>query len=193
VGTSGLSAARTIAETLASVIVLPLRWLLAVRVISYETAGQLLSLVPGFSGVFVRRAWYSATLASCGEAVAVAFGALIHDRQAEIGDHCYFGKRTIVGYVVVGSDFMCGDNVQLLSGMRHHPFDRRDVPMRIQGAPAREQIVIGEDVWIGAGAIVGANVAAHCIVAASAVVAAPVDVPWTIVGGVPAKQIGARP
>jgi acetyltransferase-like isoleucine patch superfamily enzyme len=193
VGNSGLSAARTIAETLAAAIVLPLRALLAVRVISYETVGQLLSLIPGFSGVFMRRAWYSATLASCGEAVTVAFGALIHDRQAEIGDHCYFGKRSIVGYVVVGPDFMCGDHVQLLSGMRHHPFDRRDVPVRSQGSPAREQIVIGADVWIGAGAIVGADVAAHCIVAAGAVVAAPVDAPWTIIGGVPAKQLGVRP
>jgi acetyltransferase-like isoleucine patch superfamily enzyme len=184
---------RTIAEILGVVIALPLRALLEVRCISYETAGQLLSLIPGFAGVFIRRAWYSATLASCGEGLSVSFGALIHDQQAQIGNDCYFGKRTIVGYAVVGSDFMCGDDVQLLSGMRHHPFERRDVPMRSQGSPAREQVVIGEDVWIGAGAIVGADVAAHSIVAAGAVVAAPVDVPWTIVGGVPAKQVGARP
>jgi acetyltransferase-like isoleucine patch superfamily enzyme len=177
---AGLSAARATAEAVGFLIVVPLRLLLFIRCISYEGAGQLLSLLPGFAGIFIRRAWYSATLAECGEALAVAFGGVIHDRDARIGDNCYFGKRSTVGLVAVGSDFMCGDDVQLLSGMRHHPFDRRDVPVRSQGVPQRERITIGEDAWIGAGAIVGADVAAHCIVGAGAVVAAPVATPWKI-------------
>jgi virginiamycin A acetyltransferase len=182
-----------VVELICSGLVVPLRALRGLRIVSFSTVAQSLALIPGFPGIFIRRAWYEATLAKCGAELTLAFGATIHDPAAEVGDHCFFGKYSIVGLVSVGDDFMCGDYVQVLSGMQHHDFARRDVPIRSQGEPRRSRVHIGPDVWIGAGAIVGCDVAAHCIVGAGAVVAKPVRREWLIVGGVPARQIGERP
>ena len=55
------------------------------------------------------------------------------------------------------------------------------------------KIVIGNDVWIGAGSLLlaGVRIGDGAIVAAGAVVTKDVE-PYTIVGGVPAKQIRKR-
>jgi acetyltransferase-like isoleucine patch superfamily enzyme len=185
--------ARRAAETLGAILVVSLRAVRTLHLASFASIGQVLSLIPGYPGIFVRRAWYRSTLAACGSELTLEFGATMHDDQAEIGDHCFFGKHSLVGLAQIGDDFMCGDHAQILSGMRHHPFDRRDIPIRSQGEPVRERVHIGRDVWVGAGAIVGADIASHCVVAAGAVVVKRVEHDWSIVGGVPADQIGTRP
>jgi virginiamycin A acetyltransferase len=184
---------RLTAEAVAGFLVLPLRVAHGLHLVSFATVGQSLALLPGFPGIFIRRAWYRATLARCGRAPTIAFGAAMHDRSAEIGDDCFFGKFSVIGQVTIGNDFLCGDHVQLLSGMQHHGFERRDIPIRMQGEPRRTRIHIGADVWIGAGAIVGSDVPDHCIVAAGAVVVKPIQSDWMIVAGVPAREIATRP
>jgi virginiamycin A acetyltransferase len=161
------------------------------RLVSYQTAGQILSLVPGEAGVFIRRGWYRLTLASCGRRLTVEFGSVISRCESRIGDDGYVGEFNHIGLVDIGADFMASDRVEILSGMHHYGYARRDVPMRAQ--PGRhERVTIGEDVWIGVGAVVGADVAAHSVVGSGSVVTRTFA-EWQILGGVPAAPIGERP
>nr|WP_328813646.1 DapH/DapD/GlmU-related protein [Rhodococcus sp. NBC_00297] len=75
----------------------------------------------------------------------------------------------------------------------NHKFERRDLPIREQGE-TRQCVDIGDDVWVGSNVTIlaGVKVGNGAIVAAGAVVNKDVA-PFTIVGGVPAKQIGIRP
>src|SRR5438876_447574 len=68
---------RTIAalERIGDVLILPLVAAYRARLISFRSAAQLLSLVPGAAGVLLRRVWYRATVASCGKRLRVGFGA----------------------------------------------------------------------------------------------------------------------
>ena len=62
-----------------------------------------------------------------------------------------------------------------------------------QGYEDYRPVVIGDDVWIGRRVIIlpGVTVGGGSIIAAGAVVSKDVK-PYSIVGGVPAKQIGNR-
>lgn len=178
-------------EALALTLALPFVAAWRLRLLTYYTAGQILSLIPGDVGMLMRRGWYRLTLASCGERLTVEFGSVLHRPEAEIGDDCYFGENNRVGHAAIGDDFMSAGNVSIHSAGRHHGFERRDVPMRLQPSEF-EQVRIGADVWVGTGAVIGADVAAHTIVAAGAVVTKAFD-EWEILGGVPAESIGERP
>lgn len=180
-----------VAEWIGRIFALP--WVLAWRlsIVTYATAGQILSLIPGDIGVFVRRGWYRATLQRCGERLTVEFGSVISRAESRIGTDCYIGEFNRIALVDIGDDFMSADNVEILSGLQHYGFGRRDVPMRLQPG-VRRRVTIGRDVWIGVFAAVGADVAAHSIVGAGAVVTKSFP-EWKILGGVPAQPIGERP
>jgi acetyltransferase-like isoleucine patch superfamily enzyme len=110
-----------------------------------------------------------------------------------IGDRTAIGLRDFLhggGGITIGDDCLLGPDVAVLS--ENHVADSRQVPIRAQGE-RRAPVVIGNDVWIGAKAVVLAGVAIGdgAIVAAGAVVTKDVA-PYTIVGGVPAREIGKR-
>jgi virginiamycin A acetyltransferase len=179
------------ADKAALLLVTPLLLPYRLGLLSYNSAGQILSLVPGAFGLLVRRAWYSVTLAACGQRLWVQFGTVIHKADSRIGDDCYFGEFNRIGLVDVGNDFMSSNNVSIMSGRRQHAFDRRDIPVRAQPI-SYDRVTIGEDVWVGAQATIAADVAAHSVVATGAVVAT-IFGEWSILGGVPAKVLGERP
>lgn len=178
-------------EPIGLLCALPLLAAWRLHLLTYYTAGQLLSLLPGDVGMLVRRGWYRLTLESCGARLTVEFGSVLHRPQARIGNDVYIGESNRIGLVTIGDDFMSGGNVSVQSGARQHAFARRDLPMRLQGSEF-ERVVIGADVWVGTGAVINADVAAHSVVAAGAVVTKPFE-EWQILGGVPAKPIGERP
>jgi virginiamycin A acetyltransferase len=180
-----------LAELASLWLIMPLVAAWRLRLLTYFTAGQLLSLVPGDVGMLLRRAWYRLTLAECGRGLTVEFGSVIHKSEARIGNHCYIGEYNRVGMVDIESDFMSSSHVAIMSGTRQHGFTRRDIPIRLQPS-AFERVRIGADVWVGAGAVVGADVAAHTVIAAGGVVTKKYD-EWQILGGVPASPIRERP
>lgn len=97
---------------------------------------------------------------------------------------------SVRGNVSIGNNTIFGPGVKLFS--ENHIFKDRNTPIYLQGAD-RKGISIGNDCWIGADAIIldGVNIGNGCIVAAGAVVNK--DVPdFTIVAGVPSKEIGKR-
>jgi acetyltransferase-like isoleucine patch superfamily enzyme len=179
-----------LSERIGSLLAFPLFVAWRLKLVGYDTAGQLLSLIPGAGGVLVRRGWYRRTLARCGERLSVEFGAVIHRPDSRFGDDCYVGAFGRIGLVDVGDDFLAADHVSILSGHNHYGIDRRDLPMRLQ--PGRhERVSIGRDVWIGDGAVVSADIAAHSVVGSGAVVTKTFD-EWQILAGVPARPIGTR-
>lgn len=92
--------------------------------------------------------------------------------------------------ITIGAHALFGPNVTIITA--NHGYGARDVPIKAQ-AQREQDVRIGDDVWLGANAIVlpGVTVGDGAIVAAGAVVTRDVA-PLTIVGGVPAHEIGAR-
>jgi acetyltransferase-like isoleucine patch superfamily enzyme len=110
--------------------------------------------------------------------------------QLELGDQIDIGEFTHIranGGVRIGSRVLIASHVVIAS--RAHP-----VTVPRYGVVEDAPIVIEDDVWIGAGAIVlpGVTVGYGAIIGAGAVVTRSVE-PRTVVGGVPAKQIGQVP
>jgi acetyltransferase-like isoleucine patch superfamily enzyme len=155
-----------------------------------QAHSQLLSLLPGLTGIFLRRAYYRATLDECPRDCSIGFGTIFATTAVRIGSGTYIGEHCNIGDVLLGRDVLIGSNVTILSGRHQHHIARLDVPVRHQGG-TYTPVSLGDDVWIGNGAIVAADVAAHAVVAAGAVVVKPVAA-FAIMGGNPARQIGSR-
>ncbi|MDQ8209156.1 acyltransferase [Coraliomargarita sp. SDUM461003] len=120
---------------------------------------------------------------------SVYFGSGVN---VELGDFSSLNHGAwISNDTVIGRDVMMGPYVMMLSGS--HNFERLDISMREQGAPARRPIIIDDDVWIGARTIIlpGVHIGSHSIVGAGSVVTKNVA-PYSIVGGAPAKLIKMR-
>lgn len=179
-----------VAEQVARVLVAPLVVAYRLRLVSYRTAGHSLSLIPGGAGILLRRAWYGATLASCGERLKVLFGAVIHQPESRIGDDCHIGELNRVGLVEIGPNFMSSHHVCIVSGRHQHGYRRGEIAIRDQPETVR-RVKIGEDVWVGAGATIGADVASHTVVGMGAAITGTFG-EWKILGGVPGKVIGER-
>lgn len=110
----------------------------------------------------------------------------------EIGDYSSLNRDCwIANDTVIGEDVMMGPEIVILSG--NHNFGRTDIPMREQGAPSRERVTIGDDVWIGTRSIIlpGVSIGSHSIIGSGSVVTKNVP-EWAIIAGNPAKLIRMR-
>jgi acetyltransferase-like isoleucine patch superfamily enzyme len=129
--------------------------------------------------------------AGVGQKVRLRAPVIIYaPERLEIGDSVDVGEFTHIranGGVRIGSRVLIASHVVITS--RAHP-----VALPRYGQNEDAPIVIEDDVWIGAGAIVlpGVTVGRGSIVAAGAVVTKSVQ-PYTIAGGVPAREIGQVP
>ncbi len=154
-----------------------------------------------------------------GNNVIIDAYAIIHchkDGKIEIGDGSYIGDGSIIhtgkreGRVIIGRDCTVqaysviygnggceiGDFVRIATHTVMVSSNKRyadpDTPIYKQGSDKRG-IKIGEDVWFGAGGVVLDNVVIGrgTVVAAGAVVNQTIS-DMTVVGGVPAREIGRR-
>lgn len=157
---------------------------------SLETHSQILSLLPGTIGSYLRVAFYRRTLAYCDPTATIAFGSLISKIDTRIHANVYIGPRCMLGCVTLEDDVLLGPAVQIPSGPYTHGVDSLDIPIRSQlGRPVR--VTIGRDSWIGAATIVLADVGSQTVVGAGSVVTKPLPSRIIAVGS-PAKQIGSR-
>ena len=172
------------------VMLAPAFVLYRLRVVGFETVGKALSLIPGLGGMWVRRAWYKATLTRCGENLYVDFMAAIRTPKTSVGSNVFIGHSCWIGWADIGDDVMLGGHIVVLSGARQHEFERTDIPMRLQeGHPI--QVRIGRDVWVGNGAIIAADVAEGSVVGAGSVVTR-CHPPYSVIVGVPAHVVRSR-
>lgn len=110
----------------------------------------------------------------------------------EAGAYASFGPRAwICPNVVVGNYVLASSDVAILGG--DHRYDVAGSPVVFSGRPATPRTTIGDDVWIGFRVTImaGVTIGRGAIVATGAVVTKDVP-PYAIVGGIPAKVIGAR-
>lgn len=151
---------------------------------------QTMALIPGLSGVYLRRAFYKLVLRRCGADACISFGTIISHPTAELGRNAYVGAYCCLGDVTLEDDVLLGSQVSVLNGGGQHGIDRLDLPIREQPG-AWPRITIGRDSWIGDRAVVLADVGNHCVIGAGAVVTKVVP-DYAIAVGVPAKVVRLR-
>jgi acetyltransferase-like isoleucine patch superfamily enzyme len=165
------------------------------RVWVEEWAGGLLRGVPSLLGLVLRYALYRALFARLdgfcliypGARISHAYG-IRAGRGLALNSGVFLDGR---GGLELGQNVLVGPNAVVLS--TRHRFGDPGLPIAAQGVEL-VPTSIADDVWIGANAVVlaGVRVAAGTVVAAGAVVSSDTEA-WSIVGGVPARPIGARP
>lgn len=155
-----------------------------------QGVSQLLSLLPGKTGSYVRVAFYSQVLTSVGSCCYIGFGTIFATPEITLGDHVYIGPFCNIGHVDIGTDVLIGSNVTILSGRHQHHADRVDIPMNRQGG-TYERLQIGRDCWLGNGCVLLASVEEQSVVAAGAIVTKAVS-RGSVVAGNPARLLRNR-
>jgi acetyltransferase-like isoleucine patch superfamily enzyme len=151
---------------------------------------QAFSLLPGLTGVYLRRAFYRRALAHCGADTCLTFGTVFSSPTAEVGRRVYVGAFCCLGDVALEDDVLLGSHVSVMNGGAQHGIDRLDLPIREQPG-SWPRVTIGRDSWVGDRAVVLADVGKHCVIGAGAVVTRPIP-DYAIALGVPARVIRFR-
>lgn len=186
------AAARTCASALALLFVASYR----VRALfvghdrAFQASCEALSLFPGLTGQYLRRAFLAWSSAGCGPEVVVGFGTVFSTTRVRLDRNAYIGPHCDIGWAHVERDALLAAGVQVPSGPDTHGFARLDLPIRDQPGTPR-MVRIGEGAWVGNGVVVMADVGRHAIVAAGAVVTTPVP-DYGIAAGVPARVLRMR-
>lgn len=155
-----------------------------------EGSSQLLALVPGISGQYLRRAFLGQVLAACHPSATVECGTLFSQVNTRIDENTYVGPGCHLGSVHLERDVLLAAGVHVPSGRHTHGIGLTDVPIRDQGED-RRMVRIGSGTWVGAGAVIMADVGRGSIVGAGAVVTKPVP-DRVLAAGVPARVIRSR-
>ena len=150
----------------------------------FVSLGQLLSLIPGKVGSYLRSAYYFGSLEASSWEVHIGFGTYFSHRAARLGSHVAIGSYCVIGTVSIGDDVMIASRVSITSGKRQHFDDNGSVSME----PRFDRVTVGPRTWVGEGAIVLADVGPQCIVSAGAVVMGEIPA-GQLAGGNPAKVL----
>ncbi len=158
---------------------------------AFQAMSQLLSLIPGLLGTYLRAAFYRLACPGTSDSISVGFLTVLSHRETVIEAGVYIGPQCNIGKCVIGADTMLGSGVHILSGNKQHSFADTDTPMQQQGG-VYQQVRIGKDCWLGNCAVVMASVADHSIIAAASVVTKAIEQPHSICAGNPAKVLKSR-
>jgi acetyltransferase-like isoleucine patch superfamily enzyme len=160
-----------------------------------EWIGGLCRSIPGITGFAIRYALYKALFARLDGFCLIYPGArLSHTYGIEAGRNFAVNAGAFLdgrGGLTIGSGVLVGPNAVLLSSMHHWT----DPSLRIlEQGHLLAKTTIGDDVWIGSNVTItpGLTIATGTVIGAGAVVTSDTQ-PYSIVGGVPARQIGSRP
>jgi len=156
-----------------------------------EWVRALLRSIPGRTGETCRNLFYGYKV---GRKSRVLSHVLIyHPQGLSIGNNSAitaYCQLNAGGRITIGNDVLIGPGTFIWS--QNHSFELMDIPVRLQGYEKKE-VTIEDDVWIASRAIIlpGVRIGKGCVVAAGAIVTHSTE-PYSIVAGVPARQIGSR-
>lgn len=150
----------------------------------FAACAQLLALVPGLVGAYLRGAYYFGTLERASWQTHVGFGSLFTHRGGALGAKASMGSYCVLGHAKIGAGVMMASRVSIPSGKRQH----FAVDGGLTGESTFATVSVGERTWVGEGAIILADIGSDCIVAAGAVVTASMP-NGVLIGGNPARII----
>lgn len=155
----------------------------------FASCSQFLSLFPGRTGSYLRRAFYRRTLLECADDAHIEFGTVLAHREVSIGPGVYIGTFCSLGKVTIGENVMIGSNVDILSSRHQH----RRVDGRLLGSEhgTFSVVRIGANTWVGNSAVIMASVGEGCVVGAGTVVVKDVRDGATVVGN-PGREVVPR-
>lgn len=148
---------------------------------------NLVALVPGSPGIWLRQAFYTLTLDACRGNFHIGFGSVFTHRHAEVEPGAYVGAYALIGRVALRHGCLIGSRASLLSGGALHELDTHGRWLPSDSARAI-QIEVGAYAWIGEGAIIAASVGPGAMVAVGSVVATPVPAHVQVAGN-PARFV----
>ncbi|MBZ2167597.1 acyltransferase [Marinobacter sp. F4216] len=186
---------KAILNLVSKVLVLPLavptkleQWLISPHTeLVYNICSQMVAILPGMPGAFLRRAFYSLTLEECSDHCHIGFGTIISHRTAVIRDHVYIGSYALIGAAEIHEHCLIGSRVSILSGRALHILEE-DGTWSDYSPDRLTQITISRNVWVGEGAIIVANIGEGCMIGAGSVVTADTK-PQVVMSGNPARFI----
>jgi acetyltransferase-like isoleucine patch superfamily enzyme len=150
----------------------------------FTFASQVLALVPGRPGSYLRGAYYYGSLERCSWETHVGFGSIFTHRGGSLGTRASMGSYCVIGHANIGDEVMIGSRVSVPSGKRQHVDDEG----RLTSGSRYDTVTIGNRTWVGEGAIIMANIGGSSIVSAGAVVTK--DMPSrSLIAGNPAQVI----
>jgi len=115
-------------------------------------------------------------------------------KNISIGDDVYIGKGVFIlaemGKIKIGNNVLIAPGVKINS--RNHNFSEKNTLISKQGY-TYSNIEIEDDVWLAANVLIlpGVTIGKGAVVAAGSVVVKDVA-PYSVVGGVPARQLTSR-
>jgi virginiamycin A acetyltransferase len=154
------------------------------------TFSQLLSLIPGKSGIYLRAGFYRFTLQACSKDAIISFATLLSQQNTSISSGVYIGPQCNIGMCSIGQNTLLGSGVHIMSGSKQHDFKQITIPIKDQGG-SFEKISIGKNSWIGNGALIMADIGDNCVVAAGSVVIKSMPKNSIVVGN-PARVVKTR-
>jgi acetyltransferase-like isoleucine patch superfamily enzyme len=184
-------AAALVAVILVAPVALPVaafrRW--DTRDIVFQFGSQLMSLIPGMPGEYLRRPFYYLTIDTPWPGPTISFGTILAQRATTIDANVYIGAHCNLGACSIGADTLIGSGVSVASAAAHS-FEDLSAPISSQGG--RFDVVrVGRNCWIANCSVVLADIGDAVVVGAGSVVVKPCT-PRAIYVGNPARKVRDR-
>jgi len=153
----------------------------------FNACGQIMAVLPGLPGAFLRRAFYSLTLESCSLHCHIGFGSICSHRTVTIEQHVYIGNYVLLGSVDIGEYSLIGSRASILNGEALHELgdDGRWTPF---SADQLVKVSIAKNVWVGEAALIMADIGEGSMIGAGTVVTTSIK-PHILVVGNPARFV----